>query len=194
MAVDPRIRAELERRGPANVRELLRTRTGPGDRDPVALQLHGVPDPPRSDVEDWLREGEREGEAVARDTLKWAKIAGRIAVLGVIVTAVAGIIGIIIGMRSCSYSSSTYNEQHRPLVHFGSLRLEQTDNGILFVWDVWNNGNEDATEVRLQFEGIDLITGRAVLLKPETPSSWQRLTVGRKDEVKIKIDITEFRT
>jgi hypothetical protein len=77
MALDPRVRDELERRGPTNVRELLRIRTGPGDHDSVALQLAGVPDPPRSEVEDWLREAEREGETVTRDTLKWAKIAGR---------------------------------------------------------------------------------------------------------------------
>jgi hypothetical protein len=83
MALDPRIRAELARRGPANVRELLRTRTGPGDRDLVALQLPEVPDPPRCEVEDWLREAEREGEAVTQEVLKWAKIAGRAAVIGV---------------------------------------------------------------------------------------------------------------
>jgi hypothetical protein len=69
MALDPRVRDELERRGPTNVRELLRIRTGPGDHDSVALQLAGVPDPPRSEVEDWLREAEREGETVTRDTL-----------------------------------------------------------------------------------------------------------------------------
>ena len=67
MALDPRVRDELERRGPTNVRELLRIRTGPGDHDSVALQLAGVPDPPRSEVEDWLREAEREGETVTRD-------------------------------------------------------------------------------------------------------------------------------
>ena len=116
MALDPQIRAELERRGPTNVRELLRIRTGPGDRDPVALQLAGVADPSRTEVEDWLREVEREGEAVTRDTLKWAKIAGRAAVIGVGITAVVGILGIIIGVRSCSYNSSNYDALNRPIL------------------------------------------------------------------------------
>ena len=116
MALDPRIRAELARRGPANVRELLRTRTGPGDRDLVALQLPGVPDPPRCEVEDWLREAEREGEAVTQDVLKWAKIAGRAAVIGVIVTAILGLAGLFVGIRSCSYSSANYDAQNQPQI------------------------------------------------------------------------------
>jgi hypothetical protein len=76
MALDPRIRAELERRGPANVRELLRTGAGFGAHANVAVQLEGVSDPLRGDVEEWLAGKEREGEAVARDTLKWARVAG----------------------------------------------------------------------------------------------------------------------
>jgi hypothetical protein len=91
MALDPRIRAELERRGPVNVKELLRTLAGPGPNAPVAVQLDEVPDPIRADVEDWLREKEQEAEAVSRDTLKWAKIAGLAAIIGVVVTAFIGI-------------------------------------------------------------------------------------------------------
>jgi hypothetical protein len=91
MAFDPRIRAELERRRPANVRELLRTLAGPGPNAPVAMQLAGVPDPFRSDVEDWLGEKERQGEAVARATLSWARVGG----LAGIIAALAGIGAII---------------------------------------------------------------------------------------------------
>ena len=76
MALDPRIRVELERLGRGNVRELLRTAAGSGRSAPVAMQLPGVPDPTRGDVEDWLRGKERETERVIGATLKWAKIAG----------------------------------------------------------------------------------------------------------------------
>jgi hypothetical protein len=96
MALDPRIRAELERRGPVNVKELLRTLAGPGPNVPVAVQLDEVPDPIRADVEDWLREKEQEAEAVSRDTLKWAKIAGLAAIIGVVVTAFIGIASIFV--------------------------------------------------------------------------------------------------
>ena len=95
MALDPRIRAELERLGPGNVRELLRILVGPGRKAPVAMRLPGAPDPTRGDVEDWLREKERETERVMRATLKWAKIAGVAAIISVIVTAFAWIAGII---------------------------------------------------------------------------------------------------
>jgi hypothetical protein len=91
MALDPRIRAELERRRPANVRELLRTLAGPGPNASVAVQLAGVPDPYRSDVEDWLAEKEREGEALAWATLSWARVGG----LAGIIAALAGIRAIV---------------------------------------------------------------------------------------------------
>jgi hypothetical protein len=191
MALDPRIRAELERRGPANVRGLLRTRTGPGDRDPVALQLAGVPDPPRSEVEDWLREGEREGETVTRDTLKWAKIAGRAAVIGVVVTAIVGIVGVIIGVRSCSYSSSTYNEQNRPILTTLNYRADPND---VFVWTLSNRGNEDATDIHFKFAGIDQDKKSATALKPESPAIWPRLVKFQQNlgEVRIQVSTAKF--
>ena len=85
MALNPQIRAELERRGPANVREFLRTSASPEPDAPVEL-LDGVSER-RSNVEGWLREKELVAEGVTQDTLKWAKIAG-------IGTIVAGLIGI----------------------------------------------------------------------------------------------------
>lgn len=94
--LDPRIRVELEQLGPGNVRELLRTAAGSGRSAPVAMQLPGVPDPTRGDVEDWLRGKERETERVIGATLKWAKIAGVAAIIGVIVTALVGIAGIVV--------------------------------------------------------------------------------------------------
>jgi hypothetical protein len=50
---------------------------------------------PRSDVEDRLREKEQETERIANGTLKWAKIAGWMA----IVTAVIGIAAILVSGR-----------------------------------------------------------------------------------------------
>jgi|SRR6516162_5630082 hypothetical protein len=102
MTLDPRIRAELERRGPANVRALLvGLGGGVGRNTPVPLQLPaGVPDPLRGDVEDWLREKEREAEGVARRTLKWAKIAGLAAIIFGIVTALIGIVAILVTLWS----------------------------------------------------------------------------------------------
>jgi len=96
MALDPRIRVELERLGPGNVRELLRTAAGSGRSAPVAMQLPGVPNPTRGDIEDWLRAKERETEWVVGATLTWARIAAVAAIIGVIVTALVGIAGIVV--------------------------------------------------------------------------------------------------
>jgi hypothetical protein len=100
MARDPQVLAELERRGPANVRALLvGLGGGVGRNIPVALQLAaGVSDPPCGEVEDRWREKElekeREAERVARDTLKWAKVGdkwSRIGRLAAVAAALAGI-------------------------------------------------------------------------------------------------------
>jgi len=96
MALDPRIRVELERLGPGNVRELLRTAVGSGRSAPVAMQLPAVPDPTRSDIEDWLRAKERETERGIGAALTWARIAAVAAIIGVIVTALVGIAGIVV--------------------------------------------------------------------------------------------------
>ena len=99
--LDPRIRAELARRGPANVRALLIGLGGGVARNtPVPLQLPArVPVPLRGDVEDWLREKEQEAERDRHDTLKWAKIAGWAAIIGVIV----GIAAIVVTLRTSGH-------------------------------------------------------------------------------------------
>jgi hypothetical protein len=183
MALDPLIRAELERLGPANVKELLRTGAGSGRNAPVAVQLAGVPDPIRGDVEDWLREKEREGEAVTRDTLKWAKTAGIAAIIGV----VAGIIGAIAGIRSCSYSSSSYDEQNRPKLTMTNYAAEAND---FFKWQVSNGGNEDATEIRFKFAGIDPGMHSATPLTSERPSLWPRLLKSGADRDWVRIQVS----
>src|SRR5205814_7225082 len=101
-------------------------------------QLAGVPDPPPSEVEDWLREDEQKREAVTRDTLKWAKIAGRAAIIGVVVTAVVGIGGIIIGLRGCSYAVSNYNNENRLRLRFGEWIVKGIGNDLFFAIHVAN--------------------------------------------------------
>jgi hypothetical protein len=114
------------------------------------VQLDGVSDPLRGDVEEWLAGKEREGEAVARDTLKWARVAGRVAIIGVFVTAVVGIAGIFIGVRSCSYNSSNYAEQHRPDVRkIGAPILIATSDPNIYIIQVnlQNHGPTAATGI-----------------------------------------------
>jgi len=55
-----------------------------------------VPNPTRGDIEDWLRAKERETERVVGATLTWARIAAVAAIIGVIVTALIGIAGIVV--------------------------------------------------------------------------------------------------
>jgi hypothetical protein len=57
MTLDPRIRNELERRGPDSVRDLLRA-AGPGQGAAIKVQVSGASDPLRSEVEAWLRDKE----------------------------------------------------------------------------------------------------------------------------------------
>ena len=91
---DPQIRAELERRGPANVRDALR-RTAAGS----FVELRGWFRPTlklRHDtVEDWLREKEQGAEGVTYETLKWAKIAGWAAIIGGVVASFMGLAAIL---------------------------------------------------------------------------------------------------
>jgi hypothetical protein len=107
MTLDPRVRRELERRGPANVRELLRTSAGAGPNAPVSFRVTGSSPAEvtlrRSCVEDWLREKEQETEGVMRETLKWAKIAGIAAVIGVIVAVVIGMLGIFATLKTSGH-------------------------------------------------------------------------------------------
>jgi hypothetical protein len=92
MTLDPRVRDELERRGPANVRDLLRD-TGPGPNTSVYVPVEDAPQPRRFEVEDWLREKEQAAERLAStrhdQLLWWARIAGVAAVLGVLVGGAA---------------------------------------------------------------------------------------------------------
>jgi hypothetical protein len=190
MALDPRIRAELERRGPANVRELLRNLAGPGGNAPVQMQLAGVADPIRADVEDWLREKEQETETVMRATLQWATTAGRVAIIGVLATAGLGIAGLIIGIRSCSYTAATYDDTHRPRVEFGNFHVQGIGNDLFFIQDVFNHSdNEDAANINIKSEGINLKTKRT---EPEPDVTWPHLAHGQYDQFRIKLNSTDY--
>jgi hypothetical protein len=102
------------------------------------------------------------------------------------------ILAIIIGTLAYRLALSTYNNQNRPLLQFGEWRVEGIGNDLFFAIYVANNGNEGATDIRMQFVGIDLKTARAIKLKPETPSLWPRLKPGERDEVRIKMNAAEF--
>jgi hypothetical protein len=80
--LDPQIRAELERRGPANVREALR-RTAAGRFVELRSWFRPTLKIRQATVEDWLREKERGAEGITYQTLKWAKIAGITTIIGV---------------------------------------------------------------------------------------------------------------
>jgi predicted transcriptional regulator len=82
--LDPQIRAELERRGPANVREALR-RTAAGRFVELRVWFRPPLKIRQATVEDWLREKERGEEGVTYEILKWAKIAGVAAIIGVVI-------------------------------------------------------------------------------------------------------------
>ena len=87
MPLTDRAKAELERRGPGNVRILLASAyVGYGQESAVKLRLGGS-DPFRSDVEEWLAEKERDLRFVF-----WVRVAGILAILA----AVVGIVGMVV--------------------------------------------------------------------------------------------------
>ena len=102
------------------------------------------------------------------------------------------LLAISIGTLAYRLALSTYNNQNRPLLQFGEWRVKGIGNDLFFAIDVANKGNEGATDIRMQFVGIDLTTARAIKLKPETPSLWPRLKSGERDEVTIKMNAAEF--
>jgi hypothetical protein len=64
MSLDPRARAELEKRGPKNVRAMLDAiAASGGERAFIRLGITDCPDPRPYEVEIWLREKETELEA-----------------------------------------------------------------------------------------------------------------------------------
>jgi hypothetical protein len=91
MALDPRTRAELERRGVASVRALLNNReaAGIGSGAEVRLGVSGVPNGSRAEIEAWCCE--KELAASRRDTRRfWLG-----AILGIVTIIVAVIFGVL---------------------------------------------------------------------------------------------------
>ena len=87
MGLTPEQRAELEALGPETVRTKL---TQPGAGRGAALQgfktgiLGGHLT--RGDIEDWLAEQHRKEEQRQRSILFWARLAGIVAIIGVVAT------------------------------------------------------------------------------------------------------------
>jgi hypothetical protein len=113
MPLDPKIRAELERRGSANVRGLLEGSKGSGQGASINLQIPGSPEPLRREVEEWLHEGGQAVERIASsrhaeqiaataEGTKWARLAFWAAVASVVVTVLFGVAG------SCSIEGTRW--------------------------------------------------------------------------------------
>lgn len=102
------------------------------------------------------------------------------------------LLAIFVGTLAYRLALSTYNYQNRPPLQFGEWPVEGIGNDLFFGIYVANHGNEGATDIRMQFVGIDLKTERAIKLKPKTPSLWPRLNSGERDEVTIKMNAAEF--
>lgn len=92
MTLDPGARAELERRGAASVRELLRSATGYGQSATVEIDVpSGARKPSRREVEEWLSEKGDAAETLATTRHRWllgVTIVGTIA-------AITGVLGLV---------------------------------------------------------------------------------------------------
>lgn len=86
-------RKELERNGAANVR--LKLSSYGGGRASALSGAYPGEVMTRGDVEDWLAEQAIEEAAMARSTLRWAKIAGWAGIAG----AALGLIGVVIAWK-----------------------------------------------------------------------------------------------
>jgi hypothetical protein len=91
--LDPRTRAELERRGAANVRLLIANDTWVGAGEQSAVEIGGgdIPKPSRAQVESWLKQQDQAEAALQasrhRQVMFWA-----------IAATIAGIIGVLISI------------------------------------------------------------------------------------------------
>jgi hypothetical protein len=91
--LDPRTRAELERRGAANVRLLIANDNWVGVGGQSAVEIGGaeIPRPSRAQVESWLQEQDQIEAALLasrhRQVMFWA-----------IAATIAGIIGVLISL------------------------------------------------------------------------------------------------
>jgi len=91
--LDPRARAELERRGANNVRLLIASDTwvGAGAQAPVEIGGDGIPHPTRAQVESWLKEHDRAEAALQarrhRQVMFWAIAATMAGMAGLVLSA-----------------------------------------------------------------------------------------------------------
>jgi hypothetical protein len=103
-------RAELEALGPATVRfKLLQ---GSSDRRaPISGFKYG--NIMLADIEDWLVEKNVEEIALQQGTLRWAKIAGWAAVVGIIVTVIFGAVAVTTNYSGCASARSRKRKLRR---------------------------------------------------------------------------------
>jgi hypothetical protein len=81
-------------------------------------------------------------------------------------------------------------QPHRPLVEFAHFRVEGIGNDLFFIEDVLNRSvNEDAADVNIKSEAIDLKTKRA---RREPDVIWPHLAHGQIDHVRIKLSSIDY--
>jgi hypothetical protein len=95
MALNAAQRAELEALGPDTVQgKLMHAGAGRGAVVPGFKSNDFL----LGDIEDWLAEKYSEEKRVQDSTLRWSRIAGQMAIVGVIVSVVLGIVGIAVAI------------------------------------------------------------------------------------------------
>jgi hypothetical protein len=99
VSIRPDVEAELKRRGVAAVTAMLAGSVGSNPGAEVRLWVHGLPDPDRAYVEDWLGRQETDAAATAgkrhEEATKPAQEAAKYALWAVIVGAAAAVLSAI---------------------------------------------------------------------------------------------------
>jgi hypothetical protein len=101
------------------------------------------------------------------------------------------VLGLGLGCLGLWYTITTYNSNNRPRLATANYGALPDD---LFQWQVFDNDNEDATEIRFRFAGIDSSIQAATRLKPDSDAVWPRLlkSSGNNGWVKIHASRSKF--
>lgn len=89
------------------------------------------------------------------------------------------------------YVISKYNSDNRPRLATANYGAEAND---IFQWQVYNGGNEDATDIRFRFAGIESSLRSATPLTSDSDAVWPRLlkSAGNIGWVKIHASRSKF--
>jgi hypothetical protein len=175
MSIDPHARQILNRYGIEVVRaKYIKEIAVTGDtEEELNKQIAFGNDKVRMrDVAQWLGD-------TAKKSSRWTKVG---AVLSLISIAIAVLI-LGIALKTLSYTSKNYAAQHRPQLRTGELYLPK-DEPDSFIVTVLNRGDEEATNISLNFAVVDL---RSRKVTPLTGEVWPHLRPNGIDRVKIKL-------